>query len=87
MLECGAGIGDDTCNPPLFPMAKLIVKLFDQEPQTYLVGKHSVLIGRSADTGVQIDDPSVSACHAQLVYSAGVYTLTDLNRISCGTVN
>jgi pSer/pThr/pTyr-binding forkhead associated (FHA) protein len=68
-------------------MAKLTVNLYDQDPQTHLVGKRSVLIGRSADTEVQIDDPSVSACHAQLVYCAGVYTLTDLKSTNGTKVN
>jgi len=68
-------------------MAKLTVKLSDQEPATHQVGKRSVLIGRSADTEVQIDDPSVSACHAQLVYCAGVYTLTDLKSTNGTKVN
>ena len=68
-------------------MAKLIVKLIDQNPKTHLVGKRSVLIGRSPDTEVQIDDPSVSGCHAQLVYCAGIYTLTDLKSTNGTKVN
>ena len=68
-------------------MAKLTFKFTDQEPETHLVGKRSVLIGRSPDTEVQIDDPSVSACHAQLVYCAGVYTLTDLKSTNGTKVN
>ena len=68
-------------------MARLIIKLPDQEPQPHLVGKRSVLIGRSVDTEVYIDDPSVSACHAQLVYCAGVYTLTDLKSTNGTKVN
>jgi len=68
-------------------MAKLTVKLSDQDPTIHLVGKRSVLIGRSAATEVQIDDPSVSGCHAQLVYCAGVYTLTDLKSTNGTRVN
>ena len=68
-------------------MAKLTVNLPDQAPQIHLVGKRSVLIGRSADTEIQIEDASVSACHAQLVYCTGVYTLTDLKSTNGTKVN
>jgi len=68
-------------------MAKIIVNPSGANPQTHHVGKRTVLIGRAVHSEIQIDDPSVSGAHAQLVYCAGIYTLTDLKSTNGTKVN
>ena len=68
-------------------MAKLTVNRSGEKPQTHHVGKRSVFIGRAENMEVLIDDPSVSGAHAQLVYCAGTYTLTDLKSTNGTKVN
>jgi len=68
-------------------MAKLTIIFSSSPTRVHHVGKQTVLIGRAPNAEVWIDDPSVSGSHAQLVYCAGIYTLTDLRSTNGTKVN
>lgn len=67
-------------------MPKLSVFLEDSKT-THELTEERITIGRAPDNTLQIDDPSVSSRHAQLVLIDGRYQLKDLDSTNGTRVN
>lgn len=59
-------------------MARLILTLKGRELDKFLVGRGKVVIGRSPECDITIDNPAVSRKHATLEFKHESYVLTDL---------
>ncbi len=59
-------------------MAKLIIELPDSPATTFELEAENITIGRLPENTIQIEDASVSSNHAEITFSNGIYTLTDL---------
>jgi len=59
-------------------MAKLIIELPDSPATTFELEAETITIGRLPESTIQIEDPSVSSNHAEIIFSGGNHTLTDL---------
>jgi len=67
-------------------MPKIIVNLPDGET-TFELTEDTITIGRLSDNTIQIDDPSVSSHHAEIVMSGDQHVLRDLNSTNGTRVN
>lgn len=59
-------------------MARLILSLRGRELDKFLLGQSKVVIGRSPDCDITIDNAAISRKHAQIEFSDGEYILSDL---------
>jgi len=59
-------------------MARLILSLRGRELDKFLVGQGKVVIGRTPDCDITIDNPAISRKHAAIEYKEEGYLLTDL---------
>ncbi|MEW6261950.1 MAG: FHA domain-containing protein [Thermodesulfobacteriota bacterium] len=59
-------------------MARLILSLKGRELDKFLLGQGTVIIGRSLECDIRIDNPAVSRRHASLENVKDEYILTDL---------
>ncbi len=59
-------------------MARLILSLRGRELDKFLVGQGKVLIGRSPECDIKIDNPAISRKHASIEYEPDGYIVTDL---------
>ena len=67
-------------------MPKLSIAL-DDDKITHELTEEKITIGRAPDNLLQLDDPSVSSRHAQLVLVGERYQLSDLNSTNGTRVN
>jgi pSer/pThr/pTyr-binding forkhead associated (FHA) protein len=67
-------------------MPKLTIAL-DDDHATHELADEKITIGRAPDNLIQINDPSVSSRHAQLLLVGERYQLTDLNSTNGTLVN
>lgn len=58
-------------------MPSLILLLEGSERQTYPLGKATLLIGRDADSNLQLPSTNISANHASVVFQDGEFVLRD----------
>ena len=59
-------------------MARLILSLRGRELDKFLIGQGKVLIGRTPECDIKIDNPAISRRHASIEYGGGEYVVTDL---------
>jgi len=59
-------------------MARLILSLRGRELDKFLVGQGKVVIGRTPECDITIDNPAISRKHAAIEYKEEGYLLTDL---------
>lgn len=59
-------------------MARLILSLKGRELDKFLLGKGKVVIGRTPDCDIKIDNPAISRKHASIEFANGEYMITDL---------
>jgi len=59
-------------------MARLILTLKGRELDKFLLGQGKVVIGRSPECDITIDNPAVSRKHTSIGYETGGYVLNDL---------
>lgn len=59
-------------------MARLILSLRGRELDKFLVGQGKILIGRSPECDIKIDNPAVSRKHLSIEYGPDGYVLADL---------
>ncbi len=67
-------------------MPKLSIALHDNKV-THELTEEKITIGRAPDNLIQIDDPSVSGRHAQLIFEGERYELKDLDSTNGTRVN
>ena len=67
-------------------MSKIIFSLPGGET-TFELTEDPVTIGRLPDNAIQIEDPSVSSHHAEILYAADRHILRDLNSTNGTRVN
>jgi hypothetical protein len=63
------------------------VAVLSWDGRTHRVGKRSVVLGRSRECDVQIEDPNVSRRHAELRQEGSVYWIIDLDSTNGVEVN
>jgi len=68
-------------------MARLILSLRGRELDKFLLGQGKVVIGRSQDCDIAIDNAAISRKHAQIEYSNGEYIVSDLGSSNGTFVN
>jgi predicted component of type VI protein secretion system len=68
-------------------MAKLQIFLPDGSQISHDLADEKTTVGRVADNNLQIDDGSVSSCHAEIVLEGGVYHLHDVGSTNGTMVN
>ncbi len=59
-------------------MARLILSLKGRELDKFLLGQGKVVIGRSPDCDIKIDNPAISRNHAAIEFSNEQYLLSDM---------
>ena len=59
-------------------MARLILSLRGRELDKFLIGQGKVLIGRSPECDIKIDNPAISRRHASIEFNNDGYILVDL---------
>lgn len=59
-------------------MARLILSLKGRELDKFLLGQGTVVIGRTPECDIKIDNPAISRKHATIEHEAEEYLLTDL---------
>ena len=68
-------------------MARLILSLKGRELDKFLIGQGKVIIGRSPECDIRIDNPAISRKHATIEFMDGVYVATDLNSSNGSFIN
>ncbi|MFQ5560732.1 MAG: FHA domain-containing protein [Nitrospinota bacterium] len=68
-------------------MAILILKFKENVVREYLLGEAKVLIGRSPDCYITIDNPTVTKYHASIEYKNGAHWVTDLQSTNGTSLN
>ena len=59
-------------------MARLILSLKGRELDKFLLGQGNVVIGRSPEADIRIDNPAISRRHAGIKHTAEAYTIEDM---------
>lgn len=68
-------------------MPRIQIFLPGDEVLSHDLAEETVRIGRTADNDLQIDDPSVSSHHGEILFRDGVYVLRDLGSTNGTTLN
>jgi pSer/pThr/pTyr-binding forkhead associated (FHA) protein len=68
-------------------MPKIIVSLPNAPESAFELTEDTVTIGRLSDNTIQIEDPSVSSHHAEVVITGGQHVLRDLQSTNGTRVN
>jgi hypothetical protein len=72
---------------PVAPEVDREVAVLQWEGRTHRVDKRSVVLGRSRECDIQIEDPNVSRRHAELRQEGSVYWIIDLDSTNGVEVN
>lgn len=68
-------------------MARIQIFLPGEDALSHELAEQNVRIGRAADNDLQIDDPSISSHHAEILFKEGNYVLKDLGSTNGTTIN
>ncbi len=88
MPPTAANTGNLGASTPPMPPARLLIRLPHTNPQTYIIAKPVIGIGRQLDNDIIVEDKRVSRYHAQIKYqSDGQFALFDLGSTNGITIN